>query len=278
MKKPLLKLILFAGIPVMVIIVLFKINVYLGIAGIISYIAALVLFNMTYIYIVKGQIEYRKGNLEKAASWYEKASKSKKAPINATVVHGFILFKTGKLEEAEKVFLSAVENSKSKDDTNMAKSNLALVLWKKGKLDDAISMLKEVIKEYKTTSIYGTLGYLAIEKGDLDEALEINLEAYDFNPDHPVIQDNLAHLYHLRGEMDKAGELFKKLIESNPHFPEAYFDYGQYLEDCGEINEAAAMYQKALSCQFNYNSTVSRERVLECYERIADKPEKNTDI
>lgn len=270
LKKLLLKLILYVGLPVIGIIILFKTFVYLGILGIIIYIIALVLFNLTSIYSFKGQIEYQKENLEEAKKWYEKASKSKKAKTVVIVNYGFILFKTGKLEEAEKVFLSAMESSKSSDDKNMAKSNLALVLWKKGELDNAISMLKEVISEYKTTSIYGSLGYLSIEKGDLDEALEINLEAYDYNPDNTVIQDNLAHLYHLRGEMDKAEELFEKLIKSEPYFPEAYYDYGLYLEDCGKAEEAAEMYKKALSTKFNYNSTVSKEKVQERYDKISN--------
>lgn len=275
-KEMLLKMVLFAGIPIGVIIILFIINPYLGIIGIALYIAGLVLYNMTSIYCIRGRSEYSKGNLKEAARWYEKAAKSKRASNMVIVNYGFILFKTGKLEEAEKIFLSAVKNSKNKDETNMAKANLALVSWKKGNLDEAISMLKEVISEYKTTSIYGTLGYLAIEKGDLDEALKINLEAYDYNPDNTVIQDNLAHLYHLRGEMDKAGELFEKLMGNNPHFPEAYYDYGQYLEDCGKANEAAEMYQKALSCEFNFNSTVTRERIRERYEKLTGRTAENT--
>lgn len=270
-KKLLLKLLLYFIVPIIVIIMLFKVNIYLGIFGTIAYFVTAILINLTLLYSFKGRIEYKEGNLEEAVKWYKKATESKKAGADVIIIYGFILFKMGKTEEAEKIFLSVIQNSKSSDEKNMAKSNLSLILWKKGELDKAISTLKEVILEYKTSSIYGSLGYLVIEKGNLDEALEINLEAYDYNCDNTVIQDNLAHLYHLRGELDKAGEIFVKLIKNKPHFPEAYFDYGQYLEDCGKAKEAVEMYQKALSCQFNYNSTVTREIVQECYEKVSDK-------
>ncbi len=270
-KKVLFRALLFFVLPILVIILLFNVNTYLGILGILAYIAMIIVTNLTLIYCNKGRIEYAKGNLEEAAKWYKKAAKGKNVDANVITNYGFILFKSGKVEEAEKIFNSVINKSKTSDEKNLAKANLALVTWKKGNLDEAISMMKEVTKNYKTTSIYASLGYLVIERGDLDEALEINLEAYDYNPDNAIIQDNLAHLYHLRGEMDKAEELFTKLMETEPHFPEAYYDYGQYLEDCDKEKEAMEMYQKALTLPFNFNSTISKEKVEESYERLGTR-------
>jgi len=135
-------------------------------------------------------------------------------------------------------------------------------------------MLREVITEYRNTAVYGSLGYLAIEKGDLDEALKINLEAYDYNSDNAIILDNLAHLYHLRGEMDKAKEMFEKLMEKEPRFPEAYFDYGKYLEDAGDLEKAREMFSRALKCTFNFNNTITREQVQQELDRLNSKTEE----
>lgn len=272
MKNSIVKLLLYVAVPAFVIIFLFRMNTLLGFAGMAAYILVLAIINIRLIYNLLGHREYQKGDLDKAAYWFGKAVKGKNSGTDV-INYGFILLKTRKIEEAEKIFLDAIKYSKTSDDRNLAKSNYALVLWKKGELDNAVTMLKEVITEYKTTSIYGSLGYLSIEKGDLEDAIKINLEAYDYNPENAIIQDNLAHLYHLRGEMDKAEEIFNKLIESKPYFPEAYFDYGKYLEDCGKTREAAEMYEKALTCRFSFTSTVTKEQIQECYQSITEKLE-----
>lgn len=278
MEKKSLKSFLWLGvIPLLVIIFAFKMNKNAGILCLLAYLAFLLIYNLSVFYQIKGQTEYNKGNIQMAEKWFKKAAESVRGRNNSymLVSYGYILFKEGKLKEAEEILMKAVDKSKGRDDRNMAKSNLALVVWKKGDLDKAFRMLKEITAEYKTSAVYGSLGYLAIEKGDLDEALKINLEAYDFNSDNAVILDNLAHLYHMRGEMDRAGEMFKKLMQKEPHFPEAYYDYGKYLEDAGEPEKAAEMYQRALKCKFNFNNTITVEQVRKDLERLTQKSAEN---
>ena len=274
-SKSLLPLLFYAVIPFIFILILFRISKIAGVVAILAYLALILLANLNLIYRMKAQMEYGKGNLKEAERWFKKAAGSKKAAADILVSYGFVLFKEGKLEEAEKVLGQAVEKSRNRDERNLAKSNLALVVWKKGDLDKAFEMLNEVISEYKTTAVYGSLGYLAIEKGDLDEALKINLEAYEYNSDNAIILDNLAHLYHLRGETDKDGELFEKLMEKEPSFPEAYYDYGRYLEDAEDTGKAREMYLRALKCSFNFNTTITREEVQNALDRLSPESGEN---
>ncbi|NLN64228.1 MAG: tetratricopeptide repeat protein [Clostridiaceae bacterium] len=269
-KNTIVKVIVYAAIPILTLYLLFRLNIFAGILGLLTYILICLYLTRTTIYRLRGQMEYQKGNTENALKWFKKAIQNKNAGIELKVSYGFILLKTGRLAEAEEILLDSLEKSKDPNDKNLTKSNLALVLWKKGELDNAISMLKEVIAEYKTTAVYGSLGYMMIEKGDLDEALEFNLEAAEYNAENTIIMDNLAHLYHLRGEMDKAEEIFNKLIEKSPHFPEAWYDYGKFLEDKGKKDEAAEMYRKALSYTFSFNSTITREQVQKCLDEVSD--------
>lgn len=266
-SKPIIGLIIYAVVPAFVIYILFRLNTFAGIFGIVAYFALIFMMNRIPIFRLRAQIEYNKGNYENAAKLFEKAVNSKNAGIDVYVQYGFVLLKSGRLAEAEKILSHALDKSRNNDEKNLAKSNLALAIWKKGDLDTAYTMLTEVISEYKTTAAYGSIGYMAIEKGDLDEALKINLEAWEYNPENAIIQDNMAHLYHLRGDMEKAGEIFKKLVEKEPHFPEAYYDYGRYLEDMNKNDEAAEMYRKALSRTFSFNSTITREQVQ---QRLSD--------
>lgn len=267
-EKPILKFILYAGLPIFLIYLLFRINLYMGFTSLAIYIALVVLMNRAHYYRIRGQVAYAKGELENAGKWFEKAISLKKAGLEMKVNYGFILLKQGQLDKANRVLQECVQQSRTEDEKNLAKSNLALVLWKKGELDQAVTMLREVIARYKTTAIYGSLGYLLIEKGDLEEALKFNLEAQEYNPENAIILDNLAHLYHLRGEMDKAGEIFQKLIEKDPRFPEAWYNYGRYLEDSGRRDEAIAQYQKAVSCSFSFNSTISPEQVQQRLDEL----------
>jgi tetratricopeptide (TPR) repeat protein len=262
--KPLM-LLFYALVPIIVIIILFKIDTIVGLIGIVTFLLLIIVVNRNLIYRLKAQLEYGKGNLDNSIKWFANA---KKVKADVLVNYGFVLLKSGKLDESEQVLTKAMDKSSSSEEKNFAKSNLALVVWRKGDLDKAIEMLKEVILEYKNTAVYGSLGYLLIEKGDLDEALKVNLEAYEYNSDNAIIQDNLAHLYHLRGEMDKADNLFEKLMKKEPHFPEAYYDYALYLEDIGKVEEAKEMYNKSLSCSFNFNNTITKEQVQKALDNL----------
>jgi len=264
----LLRILVYTVVPIILIIVLFRWNKWFGLLGIVLWLSVIILVNRSSIYFIRGKIQYGKGNLDEAIKLFKKAVSNGKASVETMASYGFVLFKAGHLQEAEEVLDKAVKSSSTAEQKNLAKSNLALVLWKKGNLDEAVTLLKEVISEYKTTAVYGSLGYMAIEKGDLEYAMKINLEAYEYNSDDPIIIDNLAHLYHLTGDMEKSSELFEKLIEKEPHFPEAYYDYGRYLEDTGKYEEAFKMYNKALDCPFNFNSTITKEQISERCDKV----------
>ncbi|MBP7176814.1 MAG: tetratricopeptide repeat protein [Thermoclostridium sp.] len=272
---PMVKFILYAAVPVLAIYLLFRINTYAGIIGLAAWILLVVMSNRVLIYRFRGQAEYAKGNVDNAVKLFEKAVSFPKASQEMKVNYGFLLLKAGRLEESEKILQECTARGRSADERNMAKSNLAIVLWKKGQLDQAVTMLKEVIISYKTTAIYGSLGYMLIEQGDLDEALKFNLEALEYNPENPIILDNLGHLYYLRSEMERAGEMFQKLIEKNPHFPEAWYNYGRFLEDSGRSQEAAGMYQKALESTFSFNSTITVEQVQKRLDSLTGEKEEN---
>ncbi len=276
-SKAILKLLVYAAIPIVIIYVLFRLNTWLGLAGLIAYMMLASAINRRSLYMLKGKFEYGKGNLQQAAKWFGKATYHGNPGTEALVNYGFVLLKIGRFDEAERILVQSVKKSRTDDARNLAKSNLALVLWKKGKLDEAIDMLTKVVFEYKTTAVYGSLGYLLIEKGDLDKALDLNREAYEYNPDNAIILDNLAHLYDLRGENEKAAETFNKLMEKEPHFPEAYFDYGRYLEGQSKYQEAVDMYKKALTCPFNHNNTITSEQVREQCE-IAEEKVRNEEV
>jgi len=255
-------------LPIAVIIILFFFNPLLGILGIIAYILYVLFMSRAGIFKLIGSVRYSKSDTDNALKWLKKSYETNKANPHTAIPYAYLLLKAGRLNESEKVFSEILSKKLSSDDRNLAKSNYALLLWKKGNLDEAVNMLEEVCKEFKTTTVYGSLGYLLILKGDLDRALEFNLEAYDYNSSNAIIQDNLGYTYYLRGEYDKAAEIYEKLLAGNPTFPEAYYNYGLVLMKKGDPAKALEFMEKSLNYRLTFLSTITREQIEAKIEEV----------
>ncbi len=213
-------------------------------------------------FIIKANKAYASGDNTGVLNWLERAYKTGAAKSNVVTTYGYMLLKSGKLEEAMKIFEEHMRSPKiSNNELYDVQANYALGLWKQGKLDEAITLLEKVISKYKNTNIYGSLGYLYNLKGDLEKALSFNLEALDYNSSGAVIVDNLGQTYFLLGDQDKAIETFKKLMELNPKFPEAYYDYALVLDKQGDTEKSIEMLKKAQEFKTNYLSVIAKEDI-----------------
>lgn len=258
-------------LPVLIFVILFFFNSYAALAFAVLYIAYSLYDGRSAIFAIMGNVSYGKGDVQKSMEWFRKAYATGKAQPKTIISYAYLLLKYGKVNESEAILDKFLSKSPAFDDEMLAKSNLALVLWKKGNLDGAVDLLEEVFSKYKTTTIYGSLGYLLILKGDLEKALAFNLEAYDYNNSNSVIVDNLAQNYYLLGELDKSEEIYEKLMSQNPTYPEAYYNYGLTLEAKGKIDKALEIMEKALNFQFTFLSTVSREDVENKLKELKSK-------
>ncbi|MGI6669947.1 MAG: tetratricopeptide repeat protein [Acetivibrionales bacterium] len=256
-------IILGLAVPAIIIIIAWKISIWLGVAVFLIYLAGLAYYNRALIFSMIGSRNYMLGKTAEALKWFKKAHETKRtgAGTRISVSYAYILLKNGDLSASDDILQQVMNSSPAVEDVPYIKSILALVLWKKGELDNAVEMLEEVIKTYKTTSVYGSLGYLLILKGDLEKALKFNLEAYDYNSSDKIIQDNLAQNYYLLGMYDKAEEIYKPLLESGPSFPEPYYNYGLLLEKVGKAAQALEYMKKAMNYKFTYLSSITREEV-----------------
>ena len=256
LKKALINFVL----PLVVIVIAWS-NIWLGIVAILLYLALQLYLFRPMLFNMIGGRKYSLGLTEEALDWFQRAYKTKKASPRIIVSYGYLLLKSGQLDKAEEVLQQVLKSSAAPGDITYTKSIFALVLWKKGELDAATDMLLEVIQTYKTTSVYGSLGYLLMLKGDLEKALEFNLEAYDYNSSDKVIQDNLGQNYYLLDMYDKSREIYEALMDKEPAFPEPYYNYGLLLEKLGEPEKALESMKKALEYKFSYLSTIRKEDV-----------------
>ncbi len=262
-------------LPIILIIAVFIVNKYAGLVCLLAYLLFACYLSRSTLYKLIANIKYARGDMDKTLHWYRKAYESDKAKAGTAITYAYLLLKGGNIEESEKVFNRIFELKLGQDEEMLAKSNYALLLWKKGDLDGAVDTLEKVIEKYKTTTIYGSLGYLLILKGDLDRALKFNLEAYEYNNTNPVILDNLGQTYYLRGEQDKAVEIYEKLMSHNPTFPSAYYNYGLVLLKSADYEKALENMEKALKFNFSPLSTISKSEIEAKIEEIKKEMEKS---
>jgi tetratricopeptide (TPR) repeat protein len=264
-----LKAIITVIIIIVILIILFSINILIGLAVLLLFFIYMFYMKRASFFSIIGTLNYSKGKLEKAINWYTRAYKTGRANSRTNVSYAYLLLKSGRIDESETILQKLLSSSINNDDMMFAKSNLALAVWKKGDLDGAVSILEEIMPDYTNSTIYGSLGYFYILKGDFDKALQFNLEAYEYNNTNTVILDNLGQTYHLTGQNEKALEIYKTLVAKNPAFPEAYFNYSLVLEKLGKPELALEMAEKALNYRLTFLSTISRDDIEEKIKEIS---------
>jgi tetratricopeptide (TPR) repeat protein len=215
-----------------------------------------------------GNIKYTKGNMDDALIWYSRAYNDKNCSIKGKILYGYLLLKLDKIDKSEEVFNVILQSKISEDEEMGVKQNLALLLWKRGKLDDSIAMLEKVFENHRNTAVYGSLGFMLILKGDLDKALKFNQEAYEYNNTDCIILDNLGQTYYLKGEYEKSKEIYEKLTAQNPKFAEAYFNYGLLLMAENENEKALEFIKKSKNYKLYALSSITNEDIESKIEEI----------
>ena len=231
-----------------------------------------------YIFYNKAQRAEAAGDVLKASDNFKKMMKLK-PKVSAKIAYAYHLLRNGMADEAEALFNphilldSAVRGKKGDGSTQvgiLAHTTYALVKWQKGDIDGAISYTENLMKRFKTTTLYSNLGYFYLTKGDFEKALEINLAAYEFAPDDSGICDNLGASYLKLGKVDEALALYEKMFAKKipPSFPEAYHNYSLVLEQKCDYEKALEMAQKALSLNYTKLISLTRDEVSQTCERL----------
>jgi len=244
------------------LVVCFLAFVYLGTAGGVAVVVLyFIIMNLSAIFNRMASRAYAGGDYDKALRMLEKGLRLSPKNGNMRSAYAWLLLKLGYTKEAEIQIEQALANTPREELKYPLNVTKAMVLWKKGSLDQAVSLMEKVLENYKNSNAYATLGFLYLEKGDLDKALSFNLEAYDFNSTNAVILDNLGCTRLLRGEYEEAREVYKQLMKLKPRFPEAFYNYARVLAHFGELDEAIYMCRTALSLKFWNTSTITKEQV-----------------
>ena len=254
-----------------IIVLLITITLFLKAKSIIAtsfIIIYIIVINYPTILYYIGNNRYSQKKVEEANRYFERMNKCFYSPTKLRISYVYFLLLQGDLDKAEKlVRLILKEKMNDTDKTNL-NLNYSLVMWKKNDLDKAIDILKKTYTNSKNTIIYQNLGYFLIVKGDYNEALEFNLEAFDYNSSNAGIMDNLAQTYYYLEQYNKAIELFNEVISKEPTFATPYYYYALTLIKKNDKEKALEVLKKGLDCKFTSLSITSKEdleaKIREC--------------
>lgn len=227
--------------------------------------------NRHSIHLNKAQEASNRGDIKAAVNHIEQAVRANRKNPAVMASYAYLLLKDGQIDKADE----AIDKARKLDTGDKLKANTritgALIRWKQGKLDEAIAMLEELQSEMQNTQLYGSLGYLYLEKGDLDKALAYNKEAFEYNDTDGVILDNLATTHILRGEWEEASETIDRLMEQSPKFPEAYYHRALVKEHNGDLEGALEDCERALEKRFSAVSTERKETIKAKRDELMDR-------
>lgn len=91
-------------------------------------------------------------------------------------------------------------------------------------------------------------GNKLVKEGKLDEALQTYQETAVEHPGEPVLDYNMANVYHMKGVFDTAATEYQDALASTtlPVTPETYYNLGNTLFRMGQYGPAAEAYKKSL--------------------------------
>ncbi len=107
--------------------------------------------------------------------------------------------------------------------------NLAILEFKKGNLEQSITFFEQALRiKNDLTPCYFYWSIILLQRGEIENALNMLLKGAVYNPLYPQYYNNLGKIYELSGEYDKAEEMYKRAEEINPKYEQAIRNLGEF--------------------------------------------------
>ena len=228
--------------------------------------------NMPMLNMMRANSAYNKGRNKDALALYKKAYKSKFLSPDMVIFCGYIFLKEGNPALAEEAFDRVLGKKLNNRQKNSLDTNKAILFWKKGDIDSAISLLEEVWEREPSITVAGTLGALMLVKarqtGDYSCALDFCEQTNNQYTYEKTILANLGEAYYSTNQNEKALKTFEELMDCGSTAPAAYYYYALALLKAERMDEAEEMLNRSLRQRFSALSTVSKKTVREKLNQI----------
>ena len=221
----------------------------------------------------QGKTAEAKAKHDEAIKLYDAAVKGGCAKASYLMAYGVLLLRYGRFEEAKALFLKAEHAPGiTKQEKHQLRINFAIAQWKLGDLDSAISQMKIAMNEGANGLIYGSLGYILIEKarqtGDFTEAIEFNDKAMEYDDEDAVVLDNMGQLNLAMGNKEKAKEFFTKAHEIKPKQVDTLYYLAKLSAEAGDKAKAVEYLNTALDGNYSALCTTTRQQAQDLKAEI----------
>ncbi|MBQ6795837.1 MAG: tetratricopeptide repeat protein [Clostridia bacterium] len=231
--------------------------------------------NLPMLYMMSANSAYKKGDRKAAVEKYKKAYKTKRLTADMEIYCGYILLKEGDKAASEEIFEAVSKKKLNSYQKDSLDTNKAILLWKKGQLDDAVALLNAVWERSPSVTAAGTLGALMLvkarETGDYEKALRFCEQTNEQYTYEKTILANLGEAYYCTGKNEEALRVFGELMDCGCGAPAPYYYYALALLKEGRQEEAEEMLNMAMRQRFSALSTVPKKVVKAKLDEIAEE-------
>ncbi|HRE99669.1 MAG TPA: tetratricopeptide repeat protein [Pirellulaceae bacterium] len=195
--------------------------------------------------------------------WSDSVAKAPASPFSRAAL-GLALADAGRDAEAEEHLRVAVDLL----GTSRSKTNLAMVLLRNGKRDEARRLLEEALAA--TPQLPQPLVHLGnLERTERPElAIEYYRRAIELDPNQPQAQNNLGAMLALTDPAE-AEQRIRLAIALDPTNAEAFTNLGNLSARQGKLVEAIAWYEQAL--RLDPGSRVARTNLQAVLAAVAER-------
>ena len=250
-----------------------KIHIGLGIVSTLIILGVILYFKRATFYSLRAQMLFNTDK-QKAFDLFEKAYKTNKMKPQIALLYCYLLLRDAQVDVADKKIDEILEKYKtnlSETDIKNAHLNKALIKWKSSDLSGAIKKAEALYESgFKTTALYGVLGYWYILDNQYQKAFEINKEAYEYNNSDLIIADNLAQNYYLLGDLEKSYEMYLQILKKEPTFIEPYYNFALVLIEKNEKDMAIKYLKKALEIEEKFLSDITHKQINELLNKLGN--------
>lgn len=245
----------------MAIVISFFFNPMMGLFLLAVGFVILLFSNRANIMMYLGLGQYNKKNYVKALRLLKSAHLSSAGKMNNSYNYAYILLREGRPEEAKAAIKYAMLRGNVKEsETYLGKEILSMIYYKQGDYAEATKLMQSIFDHYKSSNVYGSLGYYKI-LAKADDAESFALEAYEYNKNDKVILDNLVQLYYEKGDFATAKKYSDEATSASATGIETFYHAALVEKALGNKEEAIENFKKALSFTPSFLTTVTPEEI-----------------
>lgn len=192
-----------------------------------------------------GQLYIKASDDEKALPFYEKIIKLNPVNVDAYNNMGGIYRRLKRYDESITVLNKALSFNKNNSEV---KYNLGFTYKLMGKNDEACDCFEYVISENPNDVLaYNHLGSIYATKKDYQKSISIYKRGLQVDPNHPILQYNLARSYvAINADLD-AFKAFEAALRAKPSWKDAVKEYSALLNKYSRTKESCEVIQKAIN-------------------------------